>query len=329
MLTGRNPFGAGNVDATTLLYRIVHENPAELPEVTSEGLSADIRPAILASLNKNPGDRPQDAATFKAMLHGAPAPAPGTRPAPSAQTTSFSGQAAQGKKWLPYALVGGIGVIIIIAIFLFATSGGSGGGVIQGDTPLVAPVDPASTPDPAAGEAEPAEEEVIEEEPPKKTLTKEDIASAQASASTVLEREYDEYDRPYDYYPEFTLDGDYTSAWFEGVEGNGINEWLRIDFASEVPLTGINIRNGYWISEDRVTKNNRIKFLRIDFSDGSSEEFSLDDPALENYSSLIRGNGQEIVFAEVHDTRYVKITILDVYPGSKWQDTGISDVSFF
>ena len=53
MLTGRNPFGAGDgSDAVTLLYRIVHEPVKELPETASAGLPADLRPAIMAALSK-------------------------------------------------------------------------------------------------------------------------------------------------------------------------------------------------------------------------------------------------------------------------------------
>ena len=66
MLSGSNPFGSG--ETTAMLYRIVHEPPAELPPSASEGLPADLRPAIMAALAKDPATRPQTAADFKAML---------------------------------------------------------------------------------------------------------------------------------------------------------------------------------------------------------------------------------------------------------------------
>ncbi|MDR2722106.1 MAG: BofC C-terminal domain-containing protein, partial [Coriobacteriaceae bacterium] len=139
MLTGKNPFGAGDgTDATTLLYRIVHEPAPDLPEVASEGLPEDIRPGVLAALNKDPDDRPQDAASFKAMLHGAAAPAPGMKPASKpASTLAQQASSSANKKWLPYALVGGIGVVVLIAVFAFATSGGGGGGGMVGSPTLM------------------------------------------------------------------------------------------------------------------------------------------------------------------------------------------------
>lgn len=68
MLTGNNPFGSG--DATTLLYRIVHEDVPELPESAAAGISSDLRPAIMAALAKDPANRPATAADFRRMLHG-------------------------------------------------------------------------------------------------------------------------------------------------------------------------------------------------------------------------------------------------------------------
>ena len=156
MLTGRNPFGAGyGTDSTTLIYRIVHEPAPELPDDVSAGLPADLRPAIMAALSKDPADRPQTADEFKAMLHGmlaVPAPReayprtvvddPNSFPAsPSRSTGGFAGTGAttsvqtqqRGGKpgglpgWLPYAVVAGVGVIAI-AIALASASTGVGGG---------------------------------------------------------------------------------------------------------------------------------------------------------------------------------------------------------
>lgn len=71
MLTGRNPFGAGEgADPITLIYRIVHEPVPELPSSAAAGLPADLRPAIMAALSKDPANRPQSAQEFQAMLHG-------------------------------------------------------------------------------------------------------------------------------------------------------------------------------------------------------------------------------------------------------------------
>ena len=127
MLTGRNPFGAEDgSDATTLLYRIVHEPAPELPENASEGLPADLRPAIMAALAKDPQDRPQTASEFKAMLHG-------RKKAPIvSKKTQVLADAVEGKrgklpKWTPYAAVAAVAAVVLIGAFTAANSGTSSG----------------------------------------------------------------------------------------------------------------------------------------------------------------------------------------------------------
>ena len=90
MLTGSNPFGAGyGTDATTLIYRIVHEPAPELPASVAAGLPVDLRPAIMCALAKDPADRPQSARDFKAMLHG-------QMEAPAASAAWYGGGADRG-----------------------------------------------------------------------------------------------------------------------------------------------------------------------------------------------------------------------------------------
>ncbi|MCL1797667.1 MAG: BofC C-terminal domain-containing protein [Eggerthellaceae bacterium] len=151
MLTGKNPFGAEDgSSSTTLLYRIVHEPAPDLPDVATKGLPKDIRPGVLAALNKNPDDRPQDADAFKAMLHGSPTPeansssafvpafASASKPfmAQDSTKTKTGASSAQNKKWLPYVLVGGIGIAILVAAFVFASSGnGRNDNLLPGPNP--------------------------------------------------------------------------------------------------------------------------------------------------------------------------------------------------
>lgn len=146
MLVGTNPFGSG--DATTLLYRIVHEPAPELPESATEGLPADLRPAIMAALAKDPADRPQSAEDMRRMLHGEePLQAtekrdysPGiayessvressTKATGTARTAVVANSdhrtASSKRSWIPYAVVGGVALIVLIVVFVSATSGGS------------------------------------------------------------------------------------------------------------------------------------------------------------------------------------------------------------
>jgi serine/threonine protein kinase len=135
LFTGQNPFGAtSGIDATTLLYRIVHEPVPELPEAVTAELPTDVRPAITATLNKSPDDRPRDAAAFKATLHGAAVPPSTGAPAPVATGTYQPvivppSAGSSSNKWLPYAIVGGIGVAALVIILI--ASGGGGGGMVD------------------------------------------------------------------------------------------------------------------------------------------------------------------------------------------------------
>ena len=155
MLTGSNPFGAGTgTDATTLIYRIVHEPAPDLPANASAGLPSDLRPAIMCALSKDPAGRPQTAEEFRAMLVGQAAPrtsfgstgatAPITRD--SSHTTTSSGYSQTGQpggtgrpSWLPYAIVGAVGAIALVVVLLSAMGGGGGGGSSTGGSTTTTP----------------------------------------------------------------------------------------------------------------------------------------------------------------------------------------------
>ena len=131
MIAGENPFGSG--DATTIIYRIVHEPPAELPAQACAGLPDDVRPAIMAALAKDPGARPPSAGAFKAALHGGVLPATGASGSGLVERATGAGAGAVNRKgalprWLPFAAVGGICAIVLVVVLFMALSGGSGQG---------------------------------------------------------------------------------------------------------------------------------------------------------------------------------------------------------
>ena len=130
MLTGANPFGAGTgTDATTLIYRIVHEPAPELPAAVSYGLPVDMRPAIMAALAKDPAARPQSAEQFWAMLAGEGAVSP-------RHVSETRQNASRGVTWLPYVLLAVVAAVVLGFTFLNAQggTGGGGGGASSGDS---------------------------------------------------------------------------------------------------------------------------------------------------------------------------------------------------
>jgi tRNA A-37 threonylcarbamoyl transferase component Bud32 len=153
MLTGKNPFGASEgLPVTTIMYRIVHQAPTEIPPEALAGLPGDMRGVLEAALAKDPADRFPDAASFSAALTGrGPLPVPGSsRPAGAATPAAHMGgtilgrlsaiksatmisRPAPGKmeatwlhSWLPYAAIVFVGLIVMIALLVSAKTGGSG-----------------------------------------------------------------------------------------------------------------------------------------------------------------------------------------------------------
>ena len=119
--------------------------------------------------------------------------------------------------------------------------------------------------------------------------------------------------------PENVLDGNLETAWVEGVTGDGIGEALMFEFDSEYIVSGINIFNGFQKSSSLYYKNSRPEIIKISFSDGSEKEISLEDTM----------GVQILTFESGVKTQFVKIEIESVYKGSTYEDTCISDISFF
>lgn len=135
-----------------------------------------------------------------------------------------------------------------------------------------------------------------------------------------------------EYKPQFVADRKMETSWVEGKDDEGINEWIKLlntrqngDQMIET-VKGIRIINGYAESKKLFYENNRVKKVKIEFSDGSSIIRDLDDGVLSEDGSL---DYQELDFGREIETTFVKITILDIYKGSKHNDTCISEIHVF
>ena len=120
------------------------------------------------------------------------------------------------------------------------------------------------------------------------------------------------------YKAENAIDGDPTTAWNEGVRGDGIGETITFKFDEKTKVKGAKIYNGYCKNETIYYKNNRLKEVTFIFDD-SSESVTLDD------SFDVE---QKVSFAKTHNTRKVTIRIESVYKGRSFRDTCLSDISF-
>ncbi len=113
------------------------------------------------------------------------------------------------------------------------------------------------------------------------------------------------------------------TAWCEGVKGPGIGEWIQFNFAEWnsysklINTYRILIINGLAANKDIYFANNRVKKLEVEFSEGEKRIIELKDGILDfqNFTFHIKA-------------KWVKLKILEVYKGSKFDDTCISEVAF-
>lgn len=143
------------------------------------------------------------------------------------------------------------------------------------------------------------------------------LNTTSASASSTLASSAN-----YAYEAKNALDGNPATAWVEGVKGDGLGESLQVTFDGKAKVKEFAIINGFAENHaslgDLYPLNNRVKKLRIVFDDGE-ESVDLRDGVKEL---------QTIKFAKPHESMGAKIVISEVYKGSKWDDTVVSEIQF-
>lgn len=132
-------------------------------------------------------------------------------------------------------------------------------------------------------------------------------------ASSVLE------ENTITHYAENICDGDVGTAWVESASGQGLGEFVCINFDGTYGIDGIRLYAGYQKSEDLYKKNSRPSELEIKFFDGTLMQCILEDFL-----------GEQIVeFPERKETSWIMLTIEEVYQGSKYEDTCIAELEFY
>ena len=107
----------------------------------------------------------------------------------------------------------------------------------------------------------------------------------------------------------------YTAPWVEGVKGHGIGEWLDVEF--KYKSDEIQILNGFvdFRRMNLYLDNSRVKRVLIESENPKfSKEYNLEDIVKYNVIQL------------PEKTDKIRITIKDVYPGRKRDDTCISSI---
>lgn len=131
-----------------------------------------------------------------------------------------------------------------------------------------------------------------------------------ASASSELE------ETTITHYAGNVLDGKLETAWVEGAQGVGENEWITISTqdGSNRVISAIEFFGGYQKSEEHLQKNGYPTAVLIEFEDGDQQEVELYE-----YSDVI-------VLGQPVTVSRVKFTILEAAAGTQYEDTCISEI---
>lgn len=112
------------------------------------------------------------------------------------------------------------------------------------------------------------------------------------------------------------IDGDSATCWCEGVKGNGVGQSFTIRFKKAIEIQSLDILPGYGKSVSAYLENNSVRRAKITFSDGTS----------------ITADFSKTSFVDLpvtKETTSLTFTILEVFPGSKYNDTCVSEMEIF
>lgn len=126
----------------------------------------------------------------------------------------------------------------------------------------------------------------------------------------------------FSYKPEHAHDFDWESAWVEGVNGDGIGQYLLYEFPSGPRVTTVNILNGYVKTAKAWKENSRVKKLKVYYNNTPIAILNLEDSrSLQSFDIGVVGRLEGKSWT-------LKFEILEVYKGTKYRDTAISEIYF-
>ncbi len=141
-----------------------------------------------------------------------------------------------------------------------------------------------------------------------------DAVTAVDATSYLIQSSYSLY-----HTPDRMMDGDLSTAWVEGASGDGIGESVTFTFDGTYLVSGFQIYAGYQKSDALYEKNSRPADIAVTFSNGDEAAVTLADES----------GSQYIAFDAPVETSSVTLTIDSVYSGSKYEDTVISEITFY
>ena len=116
------------------------------------------------------------------------------------------------------------------------------------------------------------------------------------------------------------VDGNTDTSWQEGVDGDGLGEYIMLDLGREQQVQYLKAWLGNWRSDDWYNRNNVPAQLCITFYD---EDWNCESCMI-SFPKEKRPFG--IALSRPVSAQYVCIEIVDVYSGSKYDDTCIAEI---
>lgn len=119
--------------------------------------------------------------------------------------------------------------------------------------------------------------------------------------------------------PMMLFDGRDDTTWQEGVNGYGIGESVSFSFDGMHKVKYIGFKLGNWKNEKYYLGNAMPKTMTLVFGDYTGQ-------------ITFRGTKKEIEWVEVNNlvnADSMRITIDDIYPGTSWEDTCITEIMVY
>ncbi len=119
-------------------------------------------------------------------------------------------------------------------------------------------------------------------------------------------------------YGSNAFDGDITTSWQDGTNGNGIGEWLFVSLDKKYNVSAITFDLGNHRSEEWYYKNNRPSHIGILIGGFY-------------YSVVFPDQCKEfcVSFSQPISTDAIKFTVEGSYPGSEYNDMTISEIGVY
>lgn len=110
------------------------------------------------------------------------------------------------------------------------------------------------------------------------------------------------------------------NAWVEGVDGDGIGEFVTLTLKKPAKVGRVGIQNGYTKSRALYFANNRAAQFNVSVNDGKPFQVEVPDEFLED----------ELFWFDLPKSsapvKTIKFEIVAVHPGTTYKDTAISDI---